>query len=680
MTAKLEQAISQIKSGNISEGKKLLLEVINENPQEEKAWLWMYQCVSTSNQKAECLRRALAINPSNQAARAALEKLSPVKKDSSPAVTQTTPKPPQSIPTQNTSDPKPRNIAEAGAQPYKAATAPKNTPPVSQKSVKRPVPKKKSGGVSLWIPVFVALIACCGTVIAAFLGSDYIMALLPGQNEQGELTFSVRVADTSGSAVSNAKVIFFYPNGSLSQYTDTSGTSTFNVSNIGRGNLRVIVETENYQIYEEQLDSSNETTIDVRLVEKQGSNENIILRAVKDGSTEPISGIEFSVVVDGGIYQQVTDSDGFAMLQIPFPSDGLVDAQISANATGYGIENQFTTLTPGKLQYVLLTPNSLRVEIPNITNIPQSSPIATTVNQLVAPGELIGSGVEIYQEAGGSGLKIIMLTSDAKPWEDSYFEVYEQKIDAVGNPSQGKRIKYGSINLQGELIFELETGVYAVCPPELGYGWTSLGCIYNVQIVSGSQTVVKVQSGKIEFVIIKADETPVEDVYAEIFTQQENASGQPVTDKRVWYGRTDNTGTFTKNLTPGNYSLVIDLRGYNWGNLADRYGQADIPIKKGETTTIVVNMGRLSFGITNTNGLPANNVYIEVYTQKKDVNGNPALDQKIWYGSTDESGVVTVGLTQGQYAVKIDDHVLYDVPVEWGVITQTDGLTYIQNK
>ena len=679
MTSKLEQAISQIKCGNITDGKKLLLEVLAENPREEKAWLWMYQCVPTSEQKAECLQRALAINPSNQAARTALEKLSPAKRDPEPVATLITHKPLPPTSTQNTTGNPSRNNIETGAQSHKAPPLQKTTAPKPQKSTYRSTPKKKRGGVSAWIPIFVALIACCGTVIAAFLGSDYLMAFLPGQNTQGELTFSVRVADSAGAAVSNAKVIFFYPNGSLSQYTDSSGTSTFKVSNIGRGNLRVIVETDNYQIYEEQLDSSNETAIDVRLIEKQGSNENIILRAVKDGSTEPISGIEFVVVVNGGIYQQMTDSDGFAMLQIPFPSDGLVDAQISVNATGYGIENQFTTLTPGKLQYVLLTPNSLRIEIPNITNIPQSSPIATT-SQSINPGELIGSGVEIYQEAGGSGLKIIMLTADSKPWNDSYFEIYEQKIDAAGNPSQGKRIKYGSINLQGELVFELESGVYAVCPPELGYGWTYLGCIYNVQIVNGSQTVVKVQSGKLEFVIFRADGTPSEDVYAEIYTQQENAAGQPVTKNRVWYGNTDNTGSFVKNLAPGNYSLAIDLRGYNWGNLADRYGQADISINKGVTTTIVVKMGRLSFGIKNASGLPANNVYIEVYTQKNDVNGNPALDQRIWYGSTDESGVVTVSLTQGSYAVKIDDQVLYDVPVEWGVITQTDGLTYNQNK
>ncbi|GAB1470231.1 hypothetical protein MASR2M66_11080 [Chloroflexota bacterium] len=678
MTTKLELAISQIKSGNIKDGKKLLLEVLDENPREEKAWLWMYQCVSTPDQKAECLRRALEINPSNQAARAALEKISSPQITTAHSNTLINNKPLQTASIGDNAVAQSKKT-EPNIQPKKSLSIPKASTQTPQKSTKRPAPKKSSR-LGSWIPVFVALIACCGTVIAAFLGSDYIMALLPGQNEQGELTFSVRVADASGSAISNAKVIFFYPTGSLSQYTDSSGTSTFNVSKIGKGNLRVIVESENYQIYEEQLDSSNETTIDVRLAEKQGSKENIILRAVKDGTTEPISGIEFIVVVDGGIYQQLTDSDGFAMLQIPFPSDGLVDAQISVNATGYGIENQFTTLSPGKLQYVLLSPNSLRVEIPNIPNAPQSSALPTKDNQPDALGEVIGSGVEIYQESGDSGLKIIMLTADSKPWEDAYFEVYEQKIDVAGNPSQGDRIKYGSINLQGELIFEIEPGTYSVCPPELGYGWTSLGCIYNVQIVSGSQTVVKVQSGKLEFVIIRADGTPSEDVYAEIYTQQDNASGQPVTDDRVWYGNTDNTGTFIKNLAPGNYSLVIDLRGYNWGNLADRYGQADISINKGTTTTIVVKMGRLSFGITDASGLPANNVYLEVYTQKKDVNGNPALDQRIWYGNTDESGVVTVSLTQGQYAVKINNQILYDVPLEWGVITQTDGLTYSQNK
>lgn len=659
MTAKLEKAIIQIKGGNIKDGRKLLLEVLDENPREEKAWLWMYQCVSTPDQKAECLRRALAINPSNQAARSALEKITSI------------------APTRSIADDQPK-YTEPNTQPKKAADISKFPAQTPSKNTKKTAPIKKRGRIGIWMPVFVALIACCGTVVAAILGSDYLMALFPGQSTQGELTFSVRVANLSGTAVPNAKVIFFYPAGSLSQYTDSSGTSTFNVSNIGKGNLRVIVETENYQIYEEQLDSANETTIDVRLVEKQGTIENIILRAVKDVTSEPISGIEFIVALDGGLYKQTTDSDGFAMLEIPFPSGRLANAQISVNATGYRIENQFTTLTPGKLQYVLLTPGSLRVEIPNIPSAPQTT-IQTQSGQAAgSPEDVIGSGVEIYQESGGNGLKIIMLDADSQPWNDSYFEVFEQKTDAAGNPSQGKQVKYGRINLQGELLFEIEPGIYSVCPPKLGYGWTSFGCIYNVQIVGGHQTVVKVQSGKIKFVIIKADATPWRDVYAEIYTQQENAVGQPVTDNQIWYGRTDNTGTFTKNLSPGNYALVIDLRGYNWGGLADKYGQANVIVNKGMTTTVIVEMGLLSFGITDAAGSPVNNEYIEVYTQKKDVNGNPTLDRQIWYGRTDQSGIAAVDLTQGQYAVVIDKQTLYDVPVEWGVITQTNGKTFTQ--
>lgn len=651
MNELLEQAITHIKTGDLENGKKILIQVIQQNPKEENAWLWMSRCVPSLEQKKECFKRALAINPSNEMARKALEKLS-----SSASSMQTSVAQPQK------NDPHPINNASAS-------------------KISRTQRKKKGLSSKIWLPIVLSMIACCGTVVAAFISSDAIKTIVTGLVPRPDnFTISVHVADKSGNTISGAKVLFFYPAGSLSLYTDSNGVSTFNVSNAGQGNLRVIVETDNYQIFEKQVVYPIETTIDVRLSEKKGSNENVILRAVSDGSNTPIDGIDIVVTLDGNIYHQATDSDGFALFELPFPSEGEIDAQISVNTHGYGIENQFSTLTPGKLQYILLTPNSLRIEVPDIPVYASTSVTMPTAQPVDISGGVIGSGVEMYQQAGGSGLKVIILNPDSAPWDGAWVDVFEQKNDATGNPSLGREVEDGSINLQGELSLNLKDGMYAVCPPDLGYGWTGNGCVYNVQVVSGNQTVVKLQPGKIEVTILDAAGNPWDGVWADIYTQKQNAVGEPVTNYEVWDGSTGNTGTLNTWLTPGIYAVSIDLQGYNWGELADMKGKANVSVNKGATTSVVVVMGQVIIGLVDSAGTPRQNVWIDIFTQKNDVNGNPVLNTEVWDGSTDNGGLATISLTEGLYAIKIDDEVLYNVPVRWGVITQTDGKTYQQNK
>jgi hypothetical protein len=669
MSDLFEQAVSYIKAGDLENGKKMLIQVLQQNPKDENAWLWMSRCVPTIEQKKECFKRALSINPNNEMARKAMEKLS-----SPTSPTQVPDNLPPKQTTSPTSSPTHRTVKQT-TQPQPIA---RNSDTVNNRAPK----KQKAPSSKLWLPIILALIGCCGTVIAAFVGSDAIKqivtVIIPRPDN---FTISVHVADKSGSTIPGAKVLFFYPAGSLSQYSDSNGVSTFNVSNAGQGNLRVIVETDQYQIFEKQVVYPLETTIDVRLSEKQGSNKNVILRAVTDGSSAPIAGINIVVALNGDIYRQTTDSDGFALFELPFPSEGEVNTQISVNTKGYDVENQFSTLTPGKLQYILLNPNSLRIEVPNISTSISSIPVSPTASTSGITDGVIGSGVVLSQQAGGKGIKIIMLTPDSKPWSDAYLDVYEQKDDATGKPSQGNKAGYGNINLQGELLLsDLKDGLYLICPPNLGYGWGKNGCVDNVRIAAGSQAVVNLQPGKIEVTIVDASGTPWKDVYAEVHTQKQNAVGKPVMDSRVWYGKTDNTGAFNVWLTPGLYAVKIDLLGYNWGNLADAYGKASVAVNRGVTTPVLINMGQISIGLKDSSGSAQSDVYLEIYTQKNDVNGNPVLDARIWYGRTDNGGLITISLTEGKYALKNGDSILYNIPVEWGILTRTDGKTYQQIK
>jgi len=71
---KLQEAISLIKAGDRQTGQKLLTEVLNDDPRNETAWLWMSALVS-GEQRRFCLEKVLSINPNHPQAREQLAKL-----------------------------------------------------------------------------------------------------------------------------------------------------------------------------------------------------------------------------------------------------------------------------------------------------------------------------------------------------------------------------------------------------------------------------------------------------------------------------------------------------------------------------------------------------------------------------------------------------------------------------
>ena len=648
MDSRLNQAVTEIKSGNREKGKNILIQILREDRNNENAWLWMSQCVDTTTDKEKCFRQVLAINPANEHAQKALQELAP-----SSFLDEL------NIPVRNNVKPNDSNKA------------------IKPKAEKKP--KKKSLLRKIWFPLMLALIGCVGSVVAAFVGSENLAKFFPSFHPvSGEFTISIRVTDNQGSGINGAKALFFYPAGSLSQYTDSNGVASFSVSDAGQGNLRIIVEADNYQIFEKQVLYPIETSLNIRLEKPQDTNENIILRTVSDGSNTPVAGIDVAILYNGNIYRQTTDSDGFALLTLPFPNDGEIDTQISVNAQGYDIKNQFSTLTPGKLQYVLLTPQSLTVSIPNIPLSPFSTTSTASNNIESSDKDVVGSGV-VISKLEGSGLKIVFLTPDSQPWKDAYLKVYQQDMDVNGNPVRGNHVESGYINAQGELTFGLNDGKYVICPSSgSGYGWTEAGCVYDVEVTNSYLTEVRFQVGQIEFAIVDANGQPWSGVYCKIYTQDYDVSGNYVVSENVDNAYTDNTGAMKMWLTPGVYSINVNLDGYNWGMLSDRKGDANLVVRKGETTSLLIEMGQLSLGLRNSDGTPQTGTYIKVYTQRADINNNPIVDDNIWNGYTDNGGFAFVNLTEGLYAIKIGDNILYNVPVNWGKVTQSDGITFQQ--
>lgn len=89
---KLSYATQLIKSGNKQAALPILREIVQADPNDENAWLWLYSCVDKSEQKKYCLQQVLKINPYNQHAHQALEKLNGQVSNPLPTASPTTPK------------------------------------------------------------------------------------------------------------------------------------------------------------------------------------------------------------------------------------------------------------------------------------------------------------------------------------------------------------------------------------------------------------------------------------------------------------------------------------------------------------------------------------------------------------------------------------------------------------
>jgi Ig-like domain from next to BRCA1 gene len=321
------------------------------------------------------------------------------------------------------------------------------------------------------------------------------------------------------------------------------------------------------------------------------------------------------------------------------------------------------------------TPTPTQIPAVTATSV-LPTPTQIAIPTVPPPSALIGSGVKIEQQMGGDGLRVVVLGPDGLGWGGTYVEVYEQK--AGGNPARGKRMRGGFIQpwKEGEVYrdFKLNDGTYGVCVRDWdipkGYSWTTHDCVYNVQVQSGKLTILQLQVGQIEVEILGADGRIWYDVLFEIFLQEQDAAGNPILSQWVRHYYTKDKIYEKAWLTPGLYALVIDLPGYNWGNLREAKGKGNIAVEKGKTTKISIKMGHLILHLTTPRG-EASGEHVQVYTLDRAINNQPVLGNLVWDGHANVGGLVNLDLTQGQYALKIRDDIHY-VDIEWGEVTSEE--------
>ncbi|GIV96839.1 MAG: hypothetical protein KatS3mg057_1496 [Herpetosiphonaceae bacterium] len=71
------EAIHLIRTGEVERGRQLLEQIVQQNPNDEYAWLWLSSVVPDDQKRRYCLERVLSINPQNEAAQRGLAKLPP---------------------------------------------------------------------------------------------------------------------------------------------------------------------------------------------------------------------------------------------------------------------------------------------------------------------------------------------------------------------------------------------------------------------------------------------------------------------------------------------------------------------------------------------------------------------------------------------------------------------------
>ncbi len=95
----LKYATKAIQAGNIDTGKRLLDDILQGDPQNEQAWLWLALITNEPTKRHKYLKRVLKINPNNKRARQGLSQLS--QNRNLAFTTNTKDKPPSTSPFKN---------------------------------------------------------------------------------------------------------------------------------------------------------------------------------------------------------------------------------------------------------------------------------------------------------------------------------------------------------------------------------------------------------------------------------------------------------------------------------------------------------------------------------------------------------------------------------------------------
>ncbi|MCL5952598.1 MAG: protein kinase [Chloroflexi bacterium] len=180
----------------------------------------------------------------------------------------------------------------------------------------------------------------------------------------------------------------------------------------------------------------------------------------------------------------------------------------------------------------------------------------------------------------------------------------------------------------------------------------NIGQAYAISTIAGSKAPAG--QGSIQVTLRQGTGQVLQGVGVSIYAQKQDIQGRWVKANDAGWASTDNAGTATLNINPGQYIVAVDLAGYNWGDAADVKGKTGVSVASGQTTQVVVSIGRLTYGFVRADGTTIVNQGVTVYMQQQDVAGHWVSSGQVAWRQTDNTGAVSFDLAPGMYLVTSD--------------------------
>ena len=144
----LQKGIDAAKAKQVAEARSILRRVVELEPRNETAWLWLSGVVETDEQRITCLENVLAINPDNKAAQKGLN----ILKQKAAII-----------------KPLPETI-EPPFPPQTPIATQSPTPPSSQAAIK---PKRQLSPTMIWLSVTIILLVVCNVLVVLFIDNPF---------------------------------------------------------------------------------------------------------------------------------------------------------------------------------------------------------------------------------------------------------------------------------------------------------------------------------------------------------------------------------------------------------------------------------------------------------------------------------------------------------------------------
>jgi hypothetical protein len=278
-----------------------------------------------------------------------------------------------------------------------------------------------------------------------------------------------------------------------------------------------------------------------------------------------------------------------------------------------------------------------------------------------------GQATDIFVTLGR--LQVEVVDSDGRGIPGRWTGVYLQKSDVSDNPIRSDRIGEARTTSTGAVVYDLTPGLYGIGIGDItGYVW---GDELNHPVLPGQTTTVQVQLGQLRVSVRNAEGKGLAGKWVGMYLQKEDLAGNTIRADRILEGRTDITGALVWSVTAGSYAASIgDISGALWGE------ELNYEIRPGQTTPILLTLGRLTVGLQDADRRPISGRWVGVYYQKKDVSGNIVKGDRFLEGRTASTGLISWDVTTGRYVVEVENiGTLLDVSIRAGYDTTTDGVS-----